>query len=507
MAELFEPQVDRKSSVVDSPSDKSIKIHTVILAGGSGTRLWPVSREQCPKQLLSLMGDETLLQSTARRLDGVDFKYELAPRVVVVCNEEHRFTTSEQLRTSGKSYKLMLEPVARNTAPALTVAALSIIESDDDGIMVVMPADHAFQDLSGFQTAVDIGVKEAAKGHLVTLGVVPTSPETGYGYIRLGEALSDDDANDARWLDGFVEKPPPDVATQYVESGQYWWNSGIFIVRASIWMRAVKSCRREILDACETAFRKSVSDGEFVRLDGEAFKSSPSDSIDYAIMEKLGNSDSACKSVVVPVEAGWSDLGSWDSLWQIMPKDDEKNASQGGPVMFEGASSTFVHSDGRFVACIGTRDLVVVETSDAVLVADRSSAQDVKKIVNRVRGEFYALTVNHRKVYRPWGSYDSTDSGERFQVKRIVVNPGSKLSLQMHHHRAEHWIVVRGTVLVTRGEESFLLSENESTYIPLGVTHRLENPGRIPLEIIEVQSGSYLGEDDIVRFEDKYGRG
>ncbi|WP_438362592.1 mannose-1-phosphate guanylyltransferase/mannose-6-phosphate isomerase [Paraburkholderia caribensis] len=507
MAESFELAIDQQPLEMNEPSDTSIQVHPVILAGGSGTRLWPVSREQYPKQLIALIGDDSLLQSTTRRLDGFDFSYQVAPRLIVVCNDAHRYTTADQLRASGKQYKLLLEPMARNTAPALTVAALEIIESEGDGIMVVMPADHAFCDIEGFQAAVDVGIVHAAKGHLVTLGVVPTSPETGYGYIRLGDALTGKGVTNAHWLDGFVEKPPLDIAKQYVESNQYLWNSGIFILRASVWMKAVKQSQPEIYAACSIAYKKSVSDESFVRLDYEAFKSSPSDSIDYAIMEKLGNNDSVCSGVVVPVVAGWSDLGSWDSIWKIMRKDENDNVSQGGAVMFEGASSTFVHSERRLVACVGTRDLVVVETDDAVLVAERSSVQDVKKVVDRVRIERNALTVNHRKVYRPWGQFDSIDNGDRFQVKRIVVNPGARLSLQMHHHRAEHWIVVRGTALVTRGEESFMLSENESTYIPLGVTHRLENPGRIPLEIIEVQSGAYLGEDDIVRFEDTYGRG
>jgi len=507
MAASFELPIDRQPVKMDGPSDTSLQVHPVILAGGSGTRLWPVSREQYPKQLISLIGEESLLQSTTRRLDGFDFSYQIASRTIVVCNEEHCFTTAEQLRASGKQYKLLLEPMARNTAPALTVAAVAIIESEGDGIMVVMPADHAFRDIERFQAAVNVGIVHAAKGRLVTLGVVPTSPETGYGYIRLGEALTGEDVMNARWLDGFIEKPALDIAKQYVESNRYLWNSGIFIVRASVWIKAVEQFQPKIHAACSAAYEKSVSDGSFVRLDYEAFKSSPSDSIDYAIMEKLGSRDPICSSVVVPVVAGWSDLGSWDSLWKIMRKDENDNVGQGGAVMFEAASSTFVHSERRFVACVGTRDLIVVETDDAVLVADRSYVQDVKKVVDRVRSERNTLAVKHRKIHRPWGLYDSIDNGDRFQVKRIVVNPGAKLSLQMHHHRAEHWIIVRGTALVTRGEESFMLSENQSTYIPLGVTHRLENPGRIPLEIIEVQSGAYLGEDDIVRFEDNYGRG
>jgi mannose-1-phosphate guanylyltransferase/mannose-6-phosphate isomerase len=487
-----------------------LKIHPVILAGGSGTRLWPMSREQHPKQLIGLLGEDSLLQSTTRRLDGLDAGYPVAEQMVVVCNEEHRFTTAEQLRVSGKASRLILEPSARDTAPALTLAALTVLAQDDDGIMVVMPADHAVADLDGFRAAVAAGVRHAANGHVVTMGIVPTRAETGYGYIHIGASLpasgnEDYGAIDAHQLDRFVEKPHLELAQHYVESKAYWWNSGIFILRASTWLTAMRHFQPAIHDACEAAHKQGAADGDFFRVQREAFGACPSNSIDYAVMEQLGGDTSVCSGVVVPLDAGWSDVGSWDAIWDILPKDSDDNVGRGN-VMFEGAASTFAHSEGRLIACVGTQDLVVVETDDAILVADKRRVQEVKKVVGRIREAHRPEAVNHRKVHRPWGHYDSVDMGERFQVKRIVVKPGAQLSLQMHHHRAEHWIVVRGTALVTRGDERFIVSENESAYIPLGITHRLENPGKMPLEIIEVQSGSYLGEDDIVRFDDSYGR-
>jgi mannose-1-phosphate guanylyltransferase/mannose-6-phosphate isomerase len=495
------------------PLSVKLKVHPVILAGGSGTRLWPMSREQYPKQLIGLLGEDSLLQSTTRRLDALEAGHPLAEQLVVVANEEHRFTTAEQLRTSGKPSRLILEPVGRDTAPALTVAALSIAAENQDGIMVVMPADHAVTDIDGFHAAVAAGVQHAAAGHIVTMGIVPTRAETGYGYIRIGAALGtlpgtpDDSAGaiGAHKLDRFVEKPHLELAQRYIESQEYWWNSGIFIMRASTWLKAIRHFQPAIVEACEAAFAGGKADGDFFRLQRDAFSASPSNSIDYAVMEQLGNDQSAASGVVVPLQAGWSDVGSWDAIWDISEKDADQNVGR-GRVMFEGSSSTFAHSEGRLIACVGTQDLVVVETADAILVADKSRVQDVKKIVGRIRSDGGLEAANHRKVHRPWGDYDSVDNGERFQVKRIVVKPGARLSLQMHHHRAEHWIVVRGTALVTRGEERFIVSENESAYIPLGVTHRLENPGKMPLEMIEVQSGSYLGEDDIVRFDDTYGR-
>ncbi|OLL31393.1 mannose-1-phosphate guanylyltransferase/mannose-6-phosphate isomerase [Burkholderia sp. SRS-W-2-2016] len=520
------PAGTRPTSAPASPSASQsaastsvkLKVHPVILAGGSGTRLWPMSREQHPKQLIDLLGDESLLQSTTHRLDGLDAGYPLAAQLTVVANEEQRFTTAEQLRISGKPSRLILEPAARDTAPALTAAALAIAAQDEDGIMVVMPADHAVTDSAGFHAAVATGVRYAAAGYIVTMGIVPTRAETGYGYIRIGAPVGGDggaDATDpeasagnvAHRLERFVEKPHLELAQRYVESGEYWWNSGIFIMRASTWLDAIRQFQPAIHDACVSAFGSASQDGDFLRLQRDAFKASPANSIDYAVMEQLGGEaqPNVAAGVVVPLRAGWSDVGSWDAIWDISEKDPEQNVRR-GHVMFEGARSTFAHSEGRLIACVGTEDLVVVETADAILVADRSRVQDVKKIVARIRAEGGGEAASHRKVHRPWGNYDSVDSGERFQVKRIVVKPGARLSLQMHHHRAEHWIVVRGTALVTRGEERFIVSENESAYIPLGVTHRLENPGKMPLEMIEVQSGSYLGEDDIVRFDDTYGR-
>ncbi|WP_442793604.1 mannose-1-phosphate guanylyltransferase/mannose-6-phosphate isomerase [Paraburkholderia sp. ZP32-5] len=513
------------SSMTSTPTRVKLKVHPVILAGGSGTRLWPMSREQHPKQLIGLLGEESLLQSTTRRLDGLEAAYPLSEQFVVVANEEQRFTTAEQLRTSAKASRLILEPARRDTAPALTVAALSVAAQDEDGIMVVMPADHAVTDTAGFHTAVAAGVRHAAAGHIVTMGIVPTRAETGYGYIRIGAPLeqlptdivsdvaSDADATDneacaplvAHRLDRFVEKPHLELAQHYVESREYWWNSGIFIMRASTWLNAIRQLQPAIYAACVEAYAGGTADGDFFRLQRDAFSASPSNSIDYAVMEQLGHDPRVAAGVVVPLKAGWSDVGSWDAIWDICDKDADANVAR-GRVMFEGAASTFAHSEGRLIACVGTRDLVVVETADAILVADKSCVQDVKKIVNRLREDGELEADSHRKVHRPWGNYDSVDTGERFQVKRIVVKPGARLSLQMHHHRAEHWIVVRGTALVTRGEERFIVSENESAYIPLGVTHRLENPGKMPLEMIEVQSGSYLGEDDIVRFDDTYGR-
>jgi mannose-1-phosphate guanylyltransferase / mannose-6-phosphate isomerase len=424
---------------------------------------------------------------------------------LAVCGEDHRFTTAEQLRTSGRASRILLEPVGRDTAPALTIAALDIVAGNCDALMVVMPADHAVADIAGFHAAVAAGVHYASEGMIATMGIVPTRAETGYGYIRVGGRIGEVGSVAARKLDRFVEKPHFELAQQYVASGEYWWNSGIFIVRASTWLKAIRHFQPAIHDACTNAHARGKSDGDFFRLDREAFSASPSNSIDYAVMEQLGGDPSVCAGAVVPLHAGWSDVGSWDAIWQILPKDDAGNVGR-GHVMFEGASSTFAHSEGRLIACVGTQNLVVVETADAILVAEKSHVQEVKKIVGRIKAERGPEAAHHRKVHRPWGHYDSVDTGERFQVKRIVVKPGARLSLQMHHHRAEHWIVVRGTALVTRGEETFILSENESTYIPLGVTHRLENPGKMPLEIVEVQSGAYLGEDDIVRFDDTYGR-
>ena len=478
-----------------------IALQPVILAGGSGTRLWPLSREQYPKQLLGLLADETLLEATACRLDGLSHATPVNERVILVCGENHRFMSAEQLRRVGKPAQIILEPSPRNTAPALTAAALETLAVGHDAIMVVMPADHAVPDTNSFKAAVLCAAGYAAHGAIVTLGVVPRRAEIGYGYIKVGAPF---DTNGGHRIERFVEKPHQELAQRYLQSGEYWWNSGIFVVRASVWLAAIEASRPEIYAACKTAFSSGSLDGQFFRLDADAFQACPDDSIDYAVMESL-SANGPFPGVVVPLIAGWSDIGSWDAIWEAVAKDNDGNVSR-GRVMFEDTTSSFAHSEGRLIACLGLQDVVVVETADAILVADKNHMQGVKTVVERLRAEHGSEVSCHRKVHRPWGSYDSIDSGERFQVKRIIVNPGTSLSLQMHYHRAEHWIVVRGTAKVSCGDETFLLTENQSTYIPLGMTHRLENPGKTLLEIIEVQSGNYLGEDDIVRFEDNYGR-
>ncbi|MCX5539820.1 mannose-1-phosphate guanylyltransferase/mannose-6-phosphate isomerase [Paraburkholderia sp. CNPSo 3076] len=478
------------------------RIVPVVLAGGSGTRLWPMSRAHFPKQLIGVVGSDTLLQATVHRLDGFSSEWEVASSPIVVCGEEHRFVIVDQLRACGMDARLVVEPARRDTAPALTLGAALACANGDDAILIVMPSDHAITDLDALQRALECAARHAQRGAIVTLGVPPRSPETGFGYIRVGEAIADG----AHRIDGFVEKPAPELATQYITQGGYWWNSGIFVMRASVWLDSLRALQPDMHAACLAAFVDGQQDGPVFRPAPDAFKRAPSDSIDYAVMERLSGSNGwTPEGVVVALDAGWSDLGSWDAVWAAMEKDEDGNVGR-GRVVFEGAVATYAHSDGRLVACVGTSNLVVVETADAVLVADRSKVQDVKGLVARIKAERAPEADSHRKVQRPWGFYDSIDSGERFQVKRIVVTPGARLSLQLHHHRAEHWTVVRGTALVTRGEESFLMTENESTYIPLGVRHRLENPGKVPLEIIEVQSGAYLGEDDIVRLDDTYGR-
>jgi len=476
-------------------------IQPVILSGGSGTRLWPLSREQYPKQLLALDGDETMLQCTARRLEGIG---EDVATPIVVCNEEYRFITAEQLRTCGHaSHRIVLEPVGRNTAPALTLAALLADGGSSDPVLLVMPADHVMRDRGAFQAAVRLGKKMAQDGAMVTFGIIPERPETGYGYIECGDEV---DAG-VRQISAFVEKPDADTAERYLASGRFLWNSGIFMMRASVWLKAIEAFAPAMLAACRAAMKSPSQDADFVRIDAVAFEASPADSIDYAVMEHLpGQPALGIAGVVVPMAAGWSDLGAWDALWDVSDKDGEGNVGR-GDVMFEGTEDTLVFASDRLVTCLGIKGVVVVETPDVVMVADKARTQEVKKLVARLKTDARSEVSAHRKIHRPWGYYDSIDSGDRFQVKRIVVNPGASLSLQMHHHRAEHWIVVRGTARVTRGEDVFLLSENQSTYIPLGTVHRLENPGQLPLEMIEVQSGAYLGEDDIVRFDDTYGRG
>ena len=473
----------------------------VILAGGSGTRLWPVSREQFPKQLIDVIGNQTLLQATMGRMAGFSNAWDMAADPVIVCGVEHYFSTYEQAREIGVKARIVVEPARRDTAPALTLAALATCADGEDAILVAMPADHVIADLPALHQAIEIAAGYAQSGAIATLGIPPDRADTGFGYIRLGSELP----HGARRIERFVEKPAAELAAQYVDSGEYWWNSGMVVVRSSVWLAVIEQFQPDIHAACVLAYRDAKVADECVIPDAAEFLRSPSDSIDYAVMEQLGKPDSPFSGVVVPLEAGWSDLGSWDAVWQAMEKDASGNAST-GRVLFEGATATYARSQGRLLACVGTNNLIVIETDDAVLVADRSHVQDIKGLVTRIKREKSPEADAHRKVRRPWGFYDSIDHGERFQVKRIVVMPGARLSLQMHHHRAEHWVVVSGTALVTRGEEQFLLGENESTYIPLGIRHRLENPGRVPLQIIEVQSGTYLGEDDIVRFDDKYGR-
>jgi mannose-1-phosphate guanylyltransferase/mannose-6-phosphate isomerase len=481
-----------------------MNIQPVILCGGSGTRLWPLSREQYPKQLLKLSGDHTMLQATALRLNGVKLASGAAVQPpLLVGNEEYRFLIAEQLRELKlASNGLLLEPVGRNTAPALSVAAHAALEQGGDAILVVMPADQVIQNLAAFHAAVNEAIQLAEQGKLVTFGIVPTAPETGYGYIKRGAKLGEG----AYSVDRFVEKPALDVAKEYLAGGDYYWNGGIFVVRASVWLNKIAEFRPDIAASCEAAHAQSTKDADFLRPDKAAFSNCPADSIDYAVMERLAAADHNTGEVaVVPLDAQWSDLGAWNALWEISSKDADNNVLI-GDVVAVGSSNTLVVGDKRLIACVGIDNAVVVETPDAILVADKNKIQQVKDVVQRLKDSGRCEQTSHRKVYRPWGWYDSIDAGARFQVKRIVVSPGASLSLQMHHHRAEHWIVVSGTALVTRGEETFMVSENESTYIPLGTKHRLENPGKVPLEMIEVQSGSYLGEDDIVRYADIYGR-
>ncbi|KRG69618.1 mannose-1-phosphate guanylyltransferase/mannose-6-phosphate isomerase [Pseudoxanthomonas dokdonensis] len=460
----------------------------VILSGGSGTRLWPLSREAYPKQFLPLVGDDTMLQATWKRVSGIA---GLAP--IVVANEEHRFMAAEQLREcSVKPLALILEPMGRNTAPAITVAALQALKSNEDAILLVLPSDHVIRDEAAFHAAVEVAARAAEEGKLVTFGIKPASPEVGYGYIKA------DGNTGAMPVEEFVEKPDLQTARMYLESGNYYWNSGMFLFKASRYLAEVEKLQPAILSACREALDKAQADTDFVRLDPDAFANSPNDSIDYAIMEKT---DAA---TVVPMDAGWSDVGSWSALWEISDKDATGNAHHGDVIEVD-CHDTYAYGS-KLIAMVGLNDVVVVETDDAVMVGHRDRIQEVKEVVARIKRDGRSEASAHRKVYRPWGAYDSIDNGDRFQVKRITVKPGASLSLQMHHHRAEHWIVVSGTAKVTRGDESILLTENQSTYIPLGVTHRLDNPGKLPLELIEVQSGSYLGEDDIVRFDDVYGR-
>jgi mannose-1-phosphate guanylyltransferase / mannose-6-phosphate isomerase len=467
----------------------------VILSGGAGTRLWPLSRELYPKQLLVLTGERTMLQQTALRLEGLG-----AAAPVIVCNEAHRFLVAEQLRQLGiEPYAMVLEPFGRNTAPAIALAAHAALATatavaDADPILLVLPADHVIRDVPAFHRAVHTASRAAEEGQLVTFGIVPSAPETGYGYIQRGPG-----EGGVHRIARFIEKPSAERARELIASGEYYWNSGMFMFRARRYLSELERFAPEIAAACEAAFRGARSDLDFTRIDAQAFDRSPGDSIDYAVMEKTS------EAVVVPLDAGWSDVGSWSALHEASESDRHGNVAR-GDVIWEDSEGCYFYSESRLLAAVGLKDHVVVETKDAVLVAPKTHVQDVKKLVFRLKEKGRYEHSLHREVFRPWGSYDSIENGPRFQVKRLKIKPGATLSLQMHHHRAEHWIVVSGTARITRGDEVFLLEENQSTYIPIGVKHRIDNPGKIPLHIIEVQSGSYLGEDDIVRFEDRYGR-
>jgi mannose-1-phosphate guanylyltransferase/mannose-6-phosphate isomerase len=472
-----------------SGTNESVRLIPVLLCGGSGTRLWPLSRTHLPKQFLRLAGDRSLLQDTVLRTKGLS-----AERVVAVAGDDHRFLLAEQLREIGAEADILLEPCARNTAPAIAAAARWAQRSAPDALMLVLPSDHLIANDAAFREAVAAGVQHAREGRLVTFGIVPTRAETGYGYIRRGSSVAAGYA-----VERFVEKPDAETAAAYLASGEYTWNSGMFLFRADVFLRALGSHAPAIADAAARALDNAARDLDFVRLDKASFAASPSDSIDYAVMEKADG------VVVIPLDAGWNDIGAWDALLAIGDADAAGNRAV-GDVLTHDSSGCYARASSRLVALVGMNDTVVVETADAVLVADKSRAQEVKHIVAALKAAGRAETEFHTVVHRPWGSYEGIALGPRYQVKRIIVKPGRSLSLQKHHHRAEHWVVVTGTARVTRGEDVLLLGENESTYIPLGTVHRLENPGRIDLEIVEIQSGSYLGEDDIVRLEDVYGR-
>ncbi len=485
-----------------------MSLQPVILSGGSGTRLWPLSREAYPKQFLPLTSEHTMLQETVRRLYGLEDEHPHqaignAPPMVV-CNEAHRFLVAEQLLSLGSpNGGILLEPMGRNTAPALTLAALHAVRDGADPVLLVMPADHTIADETGFRTVTARAYDLALQGAVITFGIVPDKPETGYGYIQRGQDRDGDDCVYA--LNGFREKPQRKTAQEYLDSGTYYWNSGIFMLRAGVWLKLIEQLRPDIAAASRHAYDEAVQDADFVRLDPGLFAACPSDSIDYAVMEHIAGDAGDVEALVLPLDVGWSDVGAWSALWEVREQDELGNVSDGDVFEYD-AHNNLLIAQSRMLAAIGVDDLIVVETPDAVLVAHKGRAQDVKAVTQYLKDEKRRECRYHVRVHRPWGAFEPIGEGPRYQVKRLTVKPGESLSLQMHHHRAEHWIVVSGTARVTRDEETFLLTENQSTYIPLGSTHRLTNPGTIALEIIEVQSGSYLGEDDIVRFDDVYNR-
>ncbi len=462
-------------------------ITPVIIAGGSGTRLWPLSRTLYPKQFLALTGDKTMLQETLLRLKGLEVTAPL-----VICNEEHRFIVAEQLRAIEKNGTIILEPVGRNTAPAIALAAEVMLE--DDPLLLILAADHVIQDQNAFVKAIKQAAPLAEQGKLVTFGIMPTQAHTGYGYIKRGQSVES-----GYCVSQFVEKPDAQTAAKYLQSGEFYWNSGMFLIKASRYLQELAKHSAEIFGACKNALKNRTQDHDFIRLDVAEFEACPDDSIDCAVMEKTAD------AIVMPLDAGWNDIGAWSALWEVNDKCKNGNAISGDTILHD-TKNTFIHGGERLIATIGLDNIVIVDTKDALLVATKDKIQEVKKIVEQLKSQGRNEVKIHRDVYRPWGKYDLIANGKRYQVKRITINPGEKLSIQIHHHRAEHWIVVSGTAKVTNGDKTFLVTENESTYIPVGIVHALENPGKLPLEMIEIQSGLYLGEDDIVRFADRDGR-
>ena len=466
----------------------------VIMAGGTGSRLWPMSRELYPKQFLRLYGQRSMLQETVLRLDDVD-----AREPVVICNQEHRFLVAEQLRQINKlSHNIILEPVGRNTAPAIALAALSANENGDDTILLVLAADHIINNKLAFHQAIKSAFKFALQGRLVTFGIVPTGPETGYGYIHRGQEETLDEQI-AYQVSRFVEKPNKETAESYIASGEYYWNSGMFMFRAKKYLEELEKFRPDILDACKAVIQGCKESDEFIKVDRDLFIACPDESVDYAVMEKTTD------AVVVGLDADWSDVGSWSALWEVSPKDDKGNVLT-GDTFLHNANNCYINTDEKLIAAIGVDDLVIINTKDAVLVVNKDQVQDVKKVVEYLKANHRSEYKRHREIYRPWGRCDVVVQTERFNVNRITVKPGAAFSMQMHHHRTEHWVILSGTGEVTIKDQKFLLTENQSTFIPIGAQHRLENPGKIPLELLEIQSGSYLGDDDIIRIKDQYGR-